>query len=250
MIKNYFTLISAAERYNQNRPDTHSAIIDHVKSHCAASIPFTSALDVGCGTGHSTYPLRRIARRVTGIDPSPAMLAQTNPEPEIQFIEASAEALPFPEDQFDLITVGLAFHWLDQPAFLQEASRVMKASGRLVVYTNWMTGHMVHQPAFSPWVRETYLKRFPTPARRSMMPETEHTSPFEIVSSDRFEVAIPMRRQQFAGYLTTQSNITRHLIDETGSLEEVMGWLSDELLPFFNDEERQLLFGCEMTYYR
>ena len=179
------------------------------------------------------------------------MLAQTKPGPGIDFIEASAENLPFPAHHVDLITVGLAFHWLDQPAFLSEAVRVLKPGGWLVVYNNWMIGQMVDQPAFTLWMRETYLDRFPTPTRRSAMPEAEYESPFTEVSRDRFDHPVPMSLTELAGYLTTQSNITRSLLEEKKSLEDVTTWLTTELCPFFATNASQSIpFGCKMTYYR
>lgn len=251
MVKNYFVLDDAAERYNQFRPSIHSAVIDRISVRCSDIIPFESALDVGCGTGHSTYPLQQIASHVTGIDPSAAMLAQTQARQGIDFVQAPAEAIPFPDNHVDLITTGLAFHWFDQPLFLKEAARVMKPGGWLIVYTNWMTGHMVQMPSFTQWVSETYLKRFPTPPRRKVSPEVEGMSDFTVIEKDSFTHLTSMTLDQLTGYLTTQSNIIRSLLDERATLEEVLAWLNTELQPYYTTNTKQdLQFGWKVNYYR
>ena len=113
MGKNYFTNPEVARRYNEYRPNLHDRVVDRISDYCFKNTPIKQALDVACGTGHSSYPLRRIANNVIGIDASPEMLSQVREGENISFIQASAEKLPFPDHQFDLITVGLAFHWFE-----------------------------------------------------------------------------------------------------------------------------------------
>ena len=249
MVQNYFVQDEAAERYNQFRPSVHTEVVNRIAANCIEDIPFESALDVGCGTGHSTYPLQHIAKQVIGIDPSLAMLAQTHPRAGIEFLNASAEALPFRGKHFDLITVGLAFHWFEQSLFLKEAARVLRPEGWLVIYNSWMTGNMLDVPAFSDWVRETYLERFPNPPRRKQAPEIEKRSEFKTVQSEDFELSIPMKVTELAGYLTTQSNIIHSLLEEQVELEEVTTWLITNMQPFFVANALQdIQFGCKMTY--
>jgi len=251
MVQNYFVLEEDAERYNQFRPSVHLELINRIGAYCAEYTPFDFALDVGCGTGHSTYPLQHIAEQVTGVDPSLAMLAQTRAGAGIEFIHASAEALPFPEKHVDLITVGLAFHWFEPSFFLKEAARVLKPEGWLVVYNSWMTGIMVDVPGFTDWVRQTYLERFPNPPRRKQTPEVETLSDFKTVRSQDFELSIPMNAAGLAGYLTTQSNIIQSLQTECLALEEVTAWLETNVQPYFGSStSRDIQFGCKMTYFQ
>ena len=72
-------------------------------------------LDVGCGTGLLTTALAEAGHRVTGIDPSPEMLAIARVRPgggEVTWIEGNAETLPV-SGRFDLIVLtGNAFQAL------------------------------------------------------------------------------------------------------------------------------------------
>jgi ubiquinone/menaquinone biosynthesis C-methylase UbiE len=96
-----------------------------------------SILDLGCGTGDM---LRRFSmsggRRVVGIDASSGMLRVAGglckDHDNIELVGGSAEALPFPEGEFDLVTSCIAFHHFPDPeGTLNEVRRVLKPGGRM-----------------------------------------------------------------------------------------------------------------------
>ena len=70
-----------------------------------------------------------IAKQVTGVDVSPEMLAQAEARDGVEYVVAPAEELPFEDESYDLVTVGLAFHWFDRERFLPEAHRVLRPDG-------------------------------------------------------------------------------------------------------------------------
>ena len=100
--------------------------------------PGQRVLDVACGTGI----LARVAAsrmqssgRVVGIDPNPGMIALARQlAPAIEWREARAEALPFPDQSFDAVVsqFGLMF-FTDRRQAVREMLRVLKSGGRLVV---------------------------------------------------------------------------------------------------------------------
>jgi ubiquinone/menaquinone biosynthesis C-methylase UbiE len=96
------------------------------------------ALDVATGAGHMALAVAPRVRRVVAVDLTPEMLATTaalaarrgvgNLTTEI----ADAEALPFPDVSFDLITCRLAFHHFPAPErALAEFARVLRPGGVL-----------------------------------------------------------------------------------------------------------------------
>ena len=95
-------------------------------------------LDVGCGTGILAREVSgRVGSsgRVTGIDPSPGMLAVAKQlAPSLDWREAAAESLPFPDESFDVVVsqFGLMF-FMDQRQAIREMLRVLIAGGRLGV---------------------------------------------------------------------------------------------------------------------
>ena len=101
-------------------------------------------LDVGCGTGSLAIAASRhvgSAGRVVGIDASAQMIVgarrkAARGESNVEFRVASAQALPFPTAEFDVVLSTLMLHHLPRVARYQlacEARRVLKPAGRLLV---------------------------------------------------------------------------------------------------------------------
>jgi len=100
-------------------------------------------LDVATATGHTALALAPHARRVVGVDLTPEMLDIARRQAErrgisnVAFALADAEALPFADRAFDVVTCRIAAHHF--PAvdrFCREAARVLRPGGRLVVVDN------------------------------------------------------------------------------------------------------------------
>jgi SAM-dependent methyltransferase len=98
-------------------------------------------LDVACGTG---IVARLAAERVgatgtvTGIDLNPGMLAVarsvTPPGMVIEWHQSSAEAIPLPDEAFDVVLCQLGLQFVpDKLAALREMERVLAPGGRLVI---------------------------------------------------------------------------------------------------------------------
>lgn len=94
-------------------------------------------LDLGCGTGLLTERVRRElgVASVVGADYSPGMLEQARVErPDIEWVLASATALPLADASFDAVVSSEAFHWFpDQAAALAECRRILRPGGSLLV---------------------------------------------------------------------------------------------------------------------
>jgi SAM-dependent methyltransferase len=90
-------------------------------------------LDVGCGPGALTARLVQLLgpERVSAIDPSPSFVDAVHARfPEIDVHAATAEALPFPSDTFDVALAQLVVHFMSDPvAGLSEMSRVTRPGG-------------------------------------------------------------------------------------------------------------------------
>lgn len=90
-------------------------------------------LDVGCGPGALTTELakRLGAAAVTAVDPSePFVTAAQERHPGVDVRRASAELLPFPDQEFDAALAQLVVHFMDDPvAGLREMARVTRTGG-------------------------------------------------------------------------------------------------------------------------
>ena len=94
-------------------------------------------LDVGVGTGlvaAQACILTGDPSLVTGVDPSTGMMAAGKVPEGMVLMEGRAEALPFPDNHFDFLSMGYALrHISDLSVAFAEFERVLKPGGRLVI---------------------------------------------------------------------------------------------------------------------
>lgn len=99
--------------------------------------PGASVLDVACGTGVLAEHAQRLvgeSGRVVALDPSLAMLLCARARGAGRLARARAEALPFGDASFDLVTMGYALrHVADLRTTFAEYRRVLRPGGRLLV---------------------------------------------------------------------------------------------------------------------
>jgi ubiquinone/menaquinone biosynthesis C-methylase UbiE len=92
-------------------------------------------LDVGCGTGLASQPFVVNGFPVTGVDLSQTMLETAAQRlPNATFVQGQAEALPFPNERFDVVISAQTFHWVDRARALAEAYRVLRKGGIVAVW--------------------------------------------------------------------------------------------------------------------
>jgi ubiquinone/menaquinone biosynthesis C-methylase UbiE len=95
-------------------------------------------VDVGCGPGALTKELVRRGAEVSAVDPSPQFVtAAAERFPAAHVEQATAEDLPFGDDEFDAALAQLVVHFMADPvAGLREMARVTRAGG-VVVASVW-----------------------------------------------------------------------------------------------------------------
>ncbi len=101
------------------------------------------ALDVATGGGHVAYTFAPHVDRIWATDITQEMLDMVKGEAakrglaNLRTTYAKAEALPFEDGTFDLVTCRIAPHHFDSiPEFLSEVHRVLKASGLAAIVDN------------------------------------------------------------------------------------------------------------------
>ena len=120
-------------------------------------------LDVGCGPGPLSAALveRVGAAKVSAVDPSaPFVDACRARLPDIEVLEASAEALPFEDGRFDAVVSQLVVNFMDSPEVgVREMARVTRIGG-VVASCVWdYAGEMTLLRAFWDAAREVIPER-------------------------------------------------------------------------------------------
>ena len=118
--------------------------------------PGDRVLDLGFGGGGALAVLAEgPAGSLTGVDPSPEMVsaAARRFRGRVQVLEASVEALPFPDDSFDrILSTHTVYFWPDPRAGARELRRVLAPGGRLVLVLGSresMARRRVHRTGFT-----------------------------------------------------------------------------------------------------
>lgn len=106
----------------------------------AAPKPGEKALDLCCGTGDVAFALAHAGCHATGLDFSAPMLhvaeerVARSQGAKPQFLRGDAQAIPFPDDSFDIVTISYGLRNLASwKKGLSEMLRVTRPGGRLLV---------------------------------------------------------------------------------------------------------------------
>lgn len=107
-------------------------------------VPGQEVLDLGTGTGTVARGFALRACRVTGLDPSQAMLTQAQELDraagiQVRYVCARAEACGFPDAMFDVISAGQCWHWFDRTKAAAECFRLLRRGGCVLIgHFDWL----------------------------------------------------------------------------------------------------------------
>jgi ubiquinone/menaquinone biosynthesis C-methylase UbiE len=130
--------------------------------------PGATALDVATGGGHTALYLARLGWRVTAGDIAPRMLENARRLVEEAGLALEtrlfpAEAMPFADGSFNLVTVRVAPHHFSSPErFVGEVARVLKPGGRFLLIDGSVPDD---DPATEAWLHELEKWRDPSHGR-------------------------------------------------------------------------------------
>jgi ubiquinone/menaquinone biosynthesis C-methylase UbiE len=98
--------------------------------------PGRRALELGCGTGVFLERVARSGAEIRGLDLSEDLLAKARARlagrPNVALDQGNAEAMPYPDADFDAVYGSSVLHHLDLDQALRESHRVLKPGGRAV----------------------------------------------------------------------------------------------------------------------
>ena len=173
-------------------------------------------LDVGVGTGlvaAQACILTGDAALVTGVDPSPGMMAASKLPKTMVLIEGRAESLPFPDNHFDFLSMGYALrHISDLGVAFTEFERVLKPGGRLCLLEITQA-----QNRFGKWLLKNYMRGV-IPLLTRFISQQKDTATIWRYYWDSIEACVPP--EQVVATLNTVglTQVQRHL--EVGVFSE------------------------------
>ena len=173
-------------------------------------------LDVGVGTGlvaAQACLLTGNPALVTGLDPSPGMMAASKLPKSMVLIEGRAESLPFPDNHFDFLSMGYALrHISDLGVAFAEFQRVLKPGGRLCILEITQA-----QSGFGRWLLKSYMRSI-IPLLTRFISTQKDTATIWRYYWDSIEACVPPAQVLAALSATGLTQVQRHL--EVGVFSE------------------------------
>ena len=159
-------------------------------------------LDVGTGAGHTALAFAPYVSQCIGLDLTKEMvdnatqLAQERRIENVTFVQGDAEALPFPNGSFDIVTCRLAAHHFPNPGqAVGEAARVLKPGGRLLLLDNYAPD----DPELDRFINDLDKTRDPSHVREYTLPEWQQF--FQLASLTTEILLLPDLKLDFAKWV-------------------------------------------------
>jgi SAM-dependent methyltransferase len=92
--------------------------------------------DLGAGTGISSRVIAARGPLVYAIEPNAKMRDAAAPDARVRLVDGTAEATTLPDASVDVVAAFQAWHWVDHPAGVAEARRILRPRGRLAAIYN------------------------------------------------------------------------------------------------------------------
>lgn len=111
-----------------------------------AQLPTGRVVDVGSGASKELVRLAKLGWEAIALDPSGHMLGMSQMTGEeaqasVKLVRGIGEQLPFADSSVDVVACQAALdHFSDRFAFMREAARIVKPSGRVVISLNNFEG--------------------------------------------------------------------------------------------------------------
>jgi ubiquinone/menaquinone biosynthesis C-methylase UbiE len=136
-----------ASEYERARPEYPPETLDVLRRDLGVAAG-SKVLDLAAGTGKFTRLAASAGLDVVAVEPVAGMRAQLQQVlPDVDVLDGTAEAIPFPDGTFDAVVVAQAFHWFRFDEALHEIRRVLRPGGGLAIVFN-------RRDDGEPWVAE------------------------------------------------------------------------------------------------
>jgi ubiquinone/menaquinone biosynthesis C-methylase UbiE len=205
--KDYFS--TQASNYARFRPHYPDALFEVVAGLARGH---DTAWDCATGNGQVAIGLTPYFQKIYATDASADQIAHAFPHEQIEYRVALAEQSGLPDCSIDLVTVGLALHWLDLDPFYAEVHRVLRPGGAIAV---WCTDVPV-LPSAPSGLRQAVLQFYEAidahkPPEVDLVSDRYQTIPFpfEEVVTPEFNRVADWSVDNLLGYFTTWSATTQ-----------------------------------------
>ncbi len=182
-----------AELYDEVRPRYPEPLVERILEVSGIG-PAGRIVEIGAGPGKATLPFARRGYVMTCLEPGPALAARlaehVAPYPRVLVEVARFEDWQLPEEPYDLLISGQAFHWVDPAVAYQKSANALRPGGWMATFWNKPVPEAEAEPMHGA-ILEAYREHAPHLIERGGKSITSHGDPAErIAESGRFDPAL------------------------------------------------------------
>src|SRR5215468_4742176 len=133
-----------AAGYNAYRPQAPAVLVDILTQLIQEPNPGL-VVDVGCGTGLSTFLWAEHTQQVLGIEPNDDMRQQAEASSigldakNVQFCAGLSTQTGLPDGCADIVTCSQSLHWMEPEPTFAEINRILRHGGIFAAYDyDWL----------------------------------------------------------------------------------------------------------------
>lgn len=249
-----------ADVYDQNRPKPPKIVTDILVRYLGEAPELV--VDLGSGTGLSTFIWCGTANRIIGVEPNDDMRGQAGINAaqkgltDVIFKKADAYGTGIDGNSADIVTCSQSFHWMDPERALKEIARILKKGGVFAAYDcDWppVTGHMVEK-AFSRLLEtaRARLKQIPEGRNFTSVPKERHLK--NIAESGYFsysrEIVFHNREtcsaERFIGMAFSQGCLQLVIKNDPAALESEIEAFRQTVLENWNQNEVMISYRMRL----
>ncbi|OXM82335.1 class I SAM-dependent methyltransferase [Paenibacillus rigui] len=248
--------------YDQNRPEAPKFVVELLTQYLGRRPALV--VDVGSGTGLSSFIWKAAADRVIGVEPNEDMRSKAEEKRSrmdgaghISFVPGYSNGLKIESGAADVITCSQSFHWMEPVSTLKEASRVLRDGGIFAAYDcDWppMAGWEVEE-AYNELIRQAddIIAQHVEPGDRAVKRnKEEHLRTLQESGVFRFTKEAVFHNKErcdaarYVGLALSQGGV--QTVQKLGStaLKEAIERLSSRAEAYFNGQTRDVVFGYRM----
>jgi SAM-dependent methyltransferase len=178
--------------------------------------------DLGAGTGISSRLIATRGPLVYAIEPNAKMRDAAAPGERVTWVNGTAEATTLPDAAVDVVAAFQAWHWVDHPAAVAEARRILRPGGRIAAIYNERDESDTFTAAFSVTVMryaidDTEKRRADALASFAAI-DPARTKRFEYGNIQKLDRAGLHQRVESSSYLPQKNDAARAMHAELDTL--------------------------------
>ena len=127
------------DEYDSFRPAAPQLAVEILTKHLGKRP--SVVVDLGCGTGLSSFIWQDHADRIIGVEPNADMIGKAQNKlsrlggaNRLSFVQGYSNQLDLDGESADILTCSQSFHWMEPQSTLKEAARVLRKGGIFAAY--------------------------------------------------------------------------------------------------------------------